>query len=676
MTQTDAGPAVSASREAASRVKQLLQEGKLKEVVEAAQAVLNDHPANTEVLYLQAVAQRYLGQPEQALATLEQLKAHEPNYARAWQEAGHNLKQLADWQGATQAYQRAVDLNHALLASWRELAVLYKRQGNQAASVMAQAEFSRLSRLPADLVSVSSLIQEGRLFQAETLCRAFLKKHPHHIEAMRLLAMLGMKLFIYDDAEFLLESCVEFAPDYWLARYDYINVLHKRQKFEQALEQARILHASYPENFAFQLALANENVAVGKFDDALQIYARVIAGNPGLERPYVSQGHAQKTVGQLDSAIESYRSAYRLRADFGDAYWSLANLKTYRFDDEEISRMQSQLENPATSLIDRFHLCFALGAAYEARQDYAQSFHYYEQGNRLKKQDVRYDAERLDGAMKRQIEFCTAELFASKTGMGAQHADPIFIVGLPRSGSTLLEQILASHSQIDGTMELPNIIALAHRLNGRRFVWEEARYPKNLADLSAERLQGFGQAYISETRFHRKGAAHFIDKMPNNFMHIGLIHLILPRARIIDARRHPMGCCFSGFKQLFADGQEFTYGQEEIARYYKGYVSLMAHWDQVLPGKVLRVHYEHLVADLENQVRKILDYLGLQFEQSCLHYYQTERSIRTPSSEQVRQPIYQSGLEHWRHYEPHLDVLKRELADEIAQYPAPVSRDS
>jgi hypothetical protein len=253
--------------------------------------------------------------------------------------------------------------------------------------------------------------------------------------------------------------------------------------------------------------------------------------------------------------------------------------------------------------------------------------------------------------------------------MGSRFDDPIFIVGLPRAGSTLLEQILASHSMVDGTMELPNIIALAHRLNGRRFVSEDARYPGILAELSAEQLQKFADQFIEDTRVHRAGAPHFIDKMPNNFMHIGLIHLILPRARIIDARRHPMACCFSGFKQLFADGQEFTYGQEEIARYYKGYVRLMKHWDEVLPGKVLRVHYEHVVADLEGQLRRILDYLGLPFEENCLNYYQTDRSIRTPSSEQVRQPIYRGGLEQWRNFEPYLDVLKRELADEISRYP-------
>jgi hypothetical protein len=331
--------------------------------------------------------------------------------------------------------------------------------------------------------------------------------------------------------------------------------------------------------------------------------------------------------------------------------------------------MLGQLDNPAASNVDRFHLCFALGAAYEARENYAQSFRFYEQGNLLKKHDVRYDPERLDQAMQRQIEFCTPELFASKAGMGSSQDDPIFIVGLPRAGSTLLEQILASHSLVDGTMELPNIIALAHRLNGRRFVAEEARYPAILAELSAGQLQGFANRYIEQTRFHRKGAPYFIDKMPNNFMHIGLIHLILPRARIIDARRHPMACCFSCFKQLFADGQEFTYGQQEIARYYRGYVALMEHWDRVLPGKVLRVHYEHVVADLEAQVRRILDFLGLPFEQSCLEYYRTDRSIRTPSSEQVRQPIYQAGLEQWRRFEPYLDVLKHELAAEIAQYP-------
>jgi tetratricopeptide (TPR) repeat protein len=669
MTQPDPGSRAAEAVDAASRAKQLLQGGRLKEALQATTADLVENPSNVEALYIRAVTLRYLQQPEQALETLEKLKAQQPAYSRAYQEEGHNFKLLGDFKRATAAYQRAVDLNHALLASWRELADLHKRQHNLPASELAQAEFNRLSKLPAELVSVTSLIHDGKLYRAEQLCRAFLRNNPHHIEAMRLLAMLGVKLFVYDDAEFLLESCVEFAPDYWLARYDYVNVLHKRQKFEQALEQAGILLESYPDNHAFQLAFANENVAVGNFDTALELYDTVIARHPNFAQPYLSRGHALKTVGRLEDAIESYRSAYRVKPDFGDAFWSLANLKTYRFTDDEISRMLQQIEAPATSNVNRFHMCFALGAAYEAREDFARSFAFYEQGNLLKKKDVRYDPDVQELALQRQVEFCTPELFERKAGMGGSYDDPIFIVGLPRAGSTLLEQILASHSLVDGTMELPNIIALAHRLNGRRFVSEEARYPGILTELSAERLQAFADRFIEDTRFHRKGAPHFIDKMPNNFQHVGLIHLILPNARIIDARRHPMACCFSGFKQLFADGQEFTYGQEEIARYYKGYVALMEHWDRVLPGKVLRVHYEHLVADLEGQVLRILDFLGLPFEEGCLHYYRTDRSIRTPSSEQVRQPIYQSGLEHWRHYEPWLNVLTRDLADESAGYP-------
>jgi hypothetical protein len=271
--------------------------------------------------------------------------------------------------------------------------------------------------------------------------------------------------------------------------------------------------------------------------------------------------------------------------------------------------------------------------------------------------------------MQRQIESCTEELFRDREGFGGDYRDPIFVVGLPRAGSTLLEQILASHSKIDGTMELPNIIATAHRLNGRRVVSQTAVYPKVLADLTAEQFQKLADAYINDTAIYREGAARFVDKMPNNFMHIGLIHLMFPNAKVIDARRHPMACCFSGFKQLFADGQEFTYGLDDISSYYKSYVNLMEHWDKVLPGKVLRVHYEHVVADPEQQVKRILEFLDVPFEEACLNFHQTDRSVRTPSSEQVRQPIYTGSLEQWRNFEPYLAAVRAGLANEIADYP-------
>lgn len=653
------------------QAKQFLQQAKLQDSIDASNKILQQQPQNTEALYLLAVAQRYLKQPVQALKVLEKLVQINPAYGRAYQEQGHNFKTNNQLSNALVAFEKAVRYNPALLVSWRELIGLYQLENNPQALKMAEAEYKRLSGLPSELVSVNSLIHEEKLYQAEQLCRAFLQKQPHHVEAMRLLAILGMKLFVYDDAEFLLESCVEFEPENWIARNDYVNILYKRQKFEKALEQATILRDAYPDNVVFDISYANQNVALGNFETALKVFDDVIERQPNLETPYLVKGHALKTIGRLDEGVESYQAAYKVKPDFGDAYWSLANLKTYRFSDDEITQMQQQVERTETSLVDRFHLCFALGKAYEDRKDYEQSFVYYERGNDLKKTQLRYKSEVLDNAMQHQIEICDAGYFEKTKGFGGDYPDPIFIVGLPRVGSTLLEQILASHSQVDGTMELPNIIALSHRLNGRRMISEDAQYPKIMHELDSEQFKRFADEFIQDTQCHRADAPYFIDKMPNNFMHIGLIHSILPNAKIIDARRHPMACCFSGFKQLFADGQEFTYGQREIATYYKGYVRLMEHWDQVLPGKVLRVHYEHVVDDLETQVHRILDFCGLPFESGCVEFYKTKRSVRTPSSEQVRQPIYKGGLEQWRHYEPYLDVLKSELETEIAEYPMP-----
>ena len=654
--------------ESSSGSRQLLQAGKLQEALAAAGSEIAEDPKNTGSLYCKAVAERYLDRHEAALETLARLKSLAPNFARAYQEEGHVFRALGQRDRARVSYQQAVRLNTALPAAWRELAAIHRQDGDAKKQLAADTEYRRLAALPPELVSVSSLLQEKKLYKAEKLCRAFLRKTPYHVEAMRLLALIGMELFVYDDAEFLLESCVELQPDYWLARLDYVKVLHRRQKFDKALEQARILRDSHPENRLFELTLANENVAVGNFDDALDVYDRVISEHPDFEQVHLSRGHAMKTTGRLDEGIESYRNAYRARPDFGDAFWSLANLKTYRFTDAEIEHMCDYVERPETSDEDRFHFCFALGKAYEDRGEFVASFTWYERGNALRLAGVRYDPDRSEQAMSRQAEICDDGLFRAQADLGSDRNDPIFVVGLPRSGSTLLEQILASHSQIDGTMELPNIVATAHRLNGRRLLTEEARYPAILAELDDDQLCKLADAYLSDTAVHRKGAPRFIDKMPNNFLHIGLIHLMFPNAKIIDARRHPMGCCFSGFKQLFADGQEFTYGLDEIARYYRGYVDLMKHWDRVLPGVVLRVHYENVVEHTEEQVCRLLDFVGVPFEDACLEYHRTERSVRTPSSEQVRQPIYTSGLDYWRNYQSDLADLQTSLAAELDEY--------
>lgn len=644
-----------------------LQNARLAEAASACHKLLGFAPDNIDALYTLGVSQRMQRQIPKALKTLDKLIAINPSYGRAWQERGHCLRDSGRSEDAIAAYQRAVTHNGALVASWRLLGELHDAAGREAPADFATAQYAHLSKLPPELLSVASFIQEGRIFKAEQLCRAFLQRNGHHVEAMRLLAEIGMKFNAYDEAEFLLESCKVLEPDNVSAHYDYVKVLRKRQKFELSVAEAAELRAKEPGNPEFEMLYANENLAIGNFDEAMLVYEALLGSmpnNPGINLTY---GHALKTIGRQDEAISAYRRAYQVKPDCGDAFWSLANLKTYRFDDSEIAQMREREASPVSALDDRYHLCFAMGKALEDRGEYAGAFEYYERGNRLKREELKYSPARLAKEMQLQRELVTTDLLERFSGAGCGARDPIFIVGLPRAGSTLLEQILASHSQVEGTMELPNIFALAHRLDRNRVVGEEPEYPANLANLSHDDVTRFGKEYLRDTQVYRKlGTPHFIDKMPNNFRHIGLIHMILPNAKIIDARRGAMGCCFSGFKQLFAEGQEFTYGLTEIGTYYRDYVQLMEHWDQVLPAKVLRVRYEDVVSDLETQVRRLLDYCELPFEDACLNFHQTDRAVRTASSEQVRQPIFKSGVDQWENFTAYLDPLRDTLGPELA----------
>lgn len=644
-----------------------LQNARFIEAAKACNQILETAPDNIDALYTLAVTQRLKRQVPAALQTLEKLIAIDPGYGRAWQERGHCMRDSGRHEDAVASYQRAVTHNGALVASWRLLAELHQTGGRSDPAKFARAQYEHLSQLPPELLSVASFIQEGRIYQAEQLCRAFLQRNGHHIEAMRLLAEIGIRFNAYDEAEFLLESCKVLEPENVSAHFDYVKILRKRQKFELALAEASELRSKEPGNPEFEMLYANENLAVGNFDEAMLVYEALLGSmpnNPGINLTY---GHALKTIGRQEDAITAYRRAYEVRPDCGDAFWSLANLKTYRFNDDEIAQMREREKSPVTALEDRYHLCFALGKAFEDRGEHTSSFEYYERGNRLKREELKYDPARLSNEMRLQHELVTSELLNRFSGAGHLAPDPIFIVGLPRAGSTLLEQILASHSQVEGTMELPNIFALAYRLDRKRLVGEEPEYPGNLADLTRDDVARFGEEFIRDTRIYRKqGKSFFIDKMPNNFRHIGLIHMILPNAKIIDARRGAMGCCFSGFKQLFAEGQEFTYGLKEIGQYYTDYVALMDHWDTVLPGKILRVRYEDVVADLDTQVRRLLDYCELPFEDACINFHQTERAVRTASSEQVRQPIFKSGVDQWENFSEYLDPLRKILGPELA----------
>jgi tetratricopeptide (TPR) repeat protein len=624
-----------------------------------AEAVLADYPDDTEALYMAAVAARYLKRYGTAQSHLARLHAAMPEYGRAWQEAGHLARAQGRGDEALAAYARATRFNPALEASWRAQAELLGVAGRQPEARAAQAEERRIAALPKELVAATHHLYEGRLLRAEEICRHFLRRNPRHVEGMRLLALIGIKLGILDDAEFLLESAASFEPDDVRIRLDYIDALRRRQKFERAREEAQALYERDPDNPRFQSHLAIESMQTGDYDRAFELFDAILEKLPRDPATLTSRGHALKTAGRSEEAIASYHAAIAARPDHGDAYYALANLKTYRFEDDEIEVMREQVARADLAFMDRVHLSFALGKALEDRKEYADSFAFYRQGNDLKRGQTRYSADAMTAELRKQREVCTGELFDRHEGAGHPAPDPIFILGLPRAGSTLLEQILASHSQIDGTLELPNILALAHRLRGRKA--GQSRYPEILHELPDEQLAELGEQFIESTRIHRQGAPFFIDKMPNNFRHIGLIHLILPDARIIDARRAPMDCCFSGFKQLFAEGQEFTYGLTEIGRYYTDYVELMDHWNRVLPGKVLRVQHEDVLDDLEGQTRRMLDYLGLPFEEACLDFHKTDRAVRTASSEQVRRPVNRSGQGAWKPFEPWLGDLKDAL---------------
>ncbi len=649
------------------RARQLLGARRFDEALSVAQALLLQVPENRDVLYLVAVSQRYLRRLADAMETLAHFETIHPTYSRLFQERGHCLIAAGKPAEAIDAFLKAVNLNAALPGSWKALHALFNAAGRTEEAEMAAQHVGKLASLPTAVVTASSMFADGEIHEAERVIRQFLLTHGNHIEAMRLLAQIGMKLDVLDDAEILLESLLILAPDYHLARHDYVRVLLQRHRHVKALEESEILVRAEPHNRDYRAVHAAAHVALAHYDEAIGLYRQLLEETPRAAELHLSIAHALKTLGRRDEAIRSYRAAAEVQPSFGDAYWGLANLKTYRFTEAEIERMRSEEVRAEIRLIDRYHLCFALGKALEDRGEYAESFDYYQRGNDLKKSEINYRTVPLDRSVELQKSLLTRDFMAARQGQGCDSPDPIFIVGLPRAGSTLLEQILASHSQVEGTMELADISRLSQQLQGRDYDEMSPSYPGVLADLSGDQLRAFGEKYLADTMVYRSGKPFFIDKNPNNFRHIGLIHLILPNAKIIDARREPMACCFSNFKQLFAAGQEFTYGLDDIAHYYRRYVELMAHWDEALPGKILRVQHEEVVEDLDSAVRRILDFCGLPFEPQCLEFHKTERSVRTASSEQVRQPIFKDGLDQWRHFEPWLGPLKEALGHEAGQ---------
>jgi tetratricopeptide (TPR) repeat protein len=655
------------------RIRGLVQGRRFGEAATAAGSLRALYPENRDVLYLLALAQRHVGRFPDALETLADMERHHPGASRLYQERGHCYVALKDAPRAIEAYESAVRINPALPDAWGMLERLYKMVGDDPQRQVAAAHATKLKSVPPEVITATGMFCEGDLTAAEKLIRAFLLRHGDHVEAMRLLARIGVARDVLDDAEVLLAAALKMAPDYIELRRDYACVQLDRHKHAEASAQLDNLLKLDPKNIDYRTLRATAAVGIGDHEGGIRGFADVLADiqpNSRLAADlHLSIAHSLKTLGRRDESIDEYQKAIKVRPNFGDAYWSLANLKTYQFSAAEIARLETAEADPATALIDRYHLCFALGKAYEDAADYATSWRFYERGNSLKRAESRYRAELLEQNTANQKQICTREFFVERSGWGAPSREPIFILGMPRAGSTLLEQILASHSQVEGTQELANVPRAVLDLQGYNPDLNDPRYPKCLAAMPVDEFRALGGKYLADTQIYRTGGKpHFIDKMPNNFRHIGLIHLMLPNAKIIDARREPMACCFGNLKQLYARGQEFAYSVEDIARYYRTYLELMEHWDAVLPGRVLRVHHEDVVDDLEGSVRRILDFCDLPFEPACLEFHRTERSIKTASSEQVRQPIFREGLDQWRNYEPWLRPLREALADALERY--------
>ena len=557
----------------------------------------------------------------------------------------------------------AVQRDPANAPAQRRLGQALRALGLADQAAAAEMAAIRATAFEPEMVAIAQALMAGDLPAAEQGLRARLSRQPMDVAAIRMMAELAGRLGRYPDAENLLRRALELAPGFTAARANLATVLFKQKRYAEAAGVLDAVLAEEPGDPANRNLKAAALSHTGDYHEALALYAELLESFPDHARLWMSQAHILKTVGRQDESVAAYRRALAVEPTLGELWWSLANLKTVRFDDADVAAMERALDDPALGHDDRFHLHFGLGKALEQRREAEASFRHYAAGNALRSAELGYDPAETTGLVDATIAGFTADFVHQVAGQGCPVRDPVFILGLPRAGSTLIEQILASHSQIEGTMELPDIPAMAMREADRAGAhWRH--WPQALADMPPHRLAELGEEYLERTRVQRKtGKARYIDKLPNNWAYAGFIAAILPNAAIIDARRHPLDCCFSNFKQHFARGQGFSYSLDHIGRYYADYVRAMDHYDAVMPGRIVRVVHEQLLADPEGQVRRLLDSLGAEFEPECLEFHRNTRAVRTASSEQVRRPINRDGVGQWEPYRPWLGPLIDALGD-------------
>ena len=638
---------------------------------EQASAILAAVPGHPPARLLQAAAKRRGGDADAALALLDPLLEERPDWLPALYERALALGAAGQGDAAVPALREVLRLQPTHPEAWRTLADHLMATGETAEADAAYTRHVQCASRNPSLQQAAAAMLANDMPRAERLLKDHLKQAPTDVPAIRMLAEVAVRCGQNRAAGHLLERCLELAPGFQPARYARTVLLHRDNRAAEALAEVETLLAADPVNPSYRNLHAVLLSHVGEVERSCAIYDRLLAEYPGNAKVWLSYGHVLKTAGRQDDCIAAYRASIAREPTMGEAYWSLANLKTFRFTPQDVATMQSRVSEPSLSDADRLNFHFALGKAQEDAGNDAAAFQHYDRGNALQRARLPFDRALNTARMRRLKQLFTREFFERRAATGHRSTAPIFIVGMPRAGSTLIEQILASHPAVEGTSELPNIIAMARRLRERADDADMSGYAEVLATLDASALQRLGEEYLQGTRVYRKtDRPHFIDKMPNNFLHVGLIHSILPNARIIDARRHPLGCCFSNFKQLYARGQRFSYGLADMGSYYRDYVELMAHFDRVLPGRVHRVIYEQMVEDTETEVRRLLDYCGLPFEPACLRFFENDRPVRTASSEQVRRPIYRDGVDQWRRFEPWLDPLKEGLGPVLTAYPA------
>ncbi len=636
------------------------REKELPRVIEACEKALEIVPGDSRFEFMMGAALRRAGDHDKAEPLLRSATKDAPKIAATHLELGLNLLSQGRLVAARDALQTAVSINATLKPGWIALSEICTTEGDHPGAAMAYRRSLGATGPNPALQKALELYEKGRAGIAEGICREYLRQRPLDVDAIRLLAQIGIDLGANDEAIQLLERCLELAPDFHFARSNYVNALARQQRFDKALEEMNLLMKTDPTNIAYVSQLAAVLSMAGRFEQAHEKFRDVIARAPRNPRILTNFGHSLRYDGKGEEAIKAYLEAIEADPGAGEAWWSLANLKTFRFNEEQVASMRNRLASIKGNSPDKYHLAFALGKALEDVKEFDESFGAYATGNEVKRRFSAYDRDDTSARIDASIEQTSEDWFDDT---GHQSDEPIFIVGLPRAGSTLLEQILASHSKVEATAELPFIGKIAMDISGRRKRTDEIIYPGIIDELTEEQREALGQQYLASARVYRKGKPRFIDKLPNNFMHIPLIKRILPNATIIDARREPMAACFANLKQLFARGQEFTYSQEDIAQYYADYVRLMDHWYSILPEQLLTVRYEDVVDDLETQVRRLLNHCGLDFEETCLRYHEKDRSIRSASSEQVRKPIYRDAMKQWQNYQSHLGPIRKTLVE-------------